>query len=80
MGRDIESSTHVSNVEMDNHIVDEDLRHPHPFAPEPVAVRDPMHIAVDGPRMEKGIYNGKLGEDAQSGSENPTGREEREEG
>lgn len=56
----------MSHVEMNDHVIEEYLAHPHALAAEPIAVRDPMDVAVDWPGVEERIHDGILWEHAQA--------------
>lgn len=50
----------MSHVEMNDHVVVENLAHPHALAAKPISVRDPMDVAVDWPGVEERIHDGIL--------------------
>lgn len=62
----------MSHVEVNNHVIVEDLAHAHAFTAEPVTVRDPVDVTVDWPSVEECVHDGVLGEDAETRAKDAT--------
>lgn len=59
---------------MNDHIIVQYLTQSHSLSPEPVAVSNPVNIAIDRPGVKEGVHEGKLGEDAQAGAKDAAER------
>lgn len=74
MGTEELQFTHVSNVKVDHSFLKEYLGHSHTLPTEPVAMGDSVYVAIDRPCVKEGVHDGITGEDAETRTEDATGR------
>lgn len=63
----------MSNVKVNHRVLKQDFDHSYALSTEPVAVCDPVNVAIYGPSVEEGVHDGVTGEDAEAGTEDATG-------